>query len=554
MPHLKDEETPETQAAIVTLERRADECYELLRLLKRPRNVAMWALLTAMARELEIIQQKYGSASSKHRDARINIERHMCGFHFIALHAKPESKLVPYKFTSQVAEDALFACNICGYYTHYLHMFPLWHKNHERTEFTPDGRLRFFPPHDSTRQRQVIAYQQKHRPEDFVKEQLARNNASTTAKNLLNDLFSQARQNDRLDKDFSYEPSRELVDALRPEYAQRLDHNFRHPADFMLNGYTLGDFKKVYVELLILSAIHEYICYPFDAPGRPIPVSSLVLVKTRSEWVNAFSKTSGVSAGVCEAIVKDLMLRPESKSFTSLCITPFIPLDTSGWTLAVAPQFPLTSAVDENILRQFSYTFPALFSGQNIHKEEAMRELLRSVKQPDWGMQFSVPLPDGTTEIDVVIEDQTSSTVVLGEMKWIRKPYRPLEVLEREAEVSKGIRQLKLIQSYARTKSDDLHRRGKLSRDLKNYKHVYLVLLVRDFWYWIDPNDGIALLDFDEAITQLREGTPLNETMDALLAYEWLPTEDKDFHVKYRPSPVNGVCIESPTFHTGKPE
>jgi len=77
-----------------------------------------------------------------------------------------------------------------------------------------------------------------------------------------------------------------------------------------------------------------------------------------------------------------------------------------------------------------------------------MRELLRSVKQPRWGMEFSIPLPDGSTEIDVVIEDASDSTVVLGEMKWIRKPYRALETLEREAHVSKGISQLKLVQNY----------------------------------------------------------------------------------------------------------
>jgi hypothetical protein len=210
-----------------------------------------------------------------------------------------------------------------------------------------------------------------------------------------------------------------------------LEMNFRHPDSFQLNGYSLAEFKAVYVALLILSAIHEYICYPWDKQGQPIPESSLVMVKSRSEWISRLSRISGVFTANCDRIVRDLTLRPENRSFTSLCITPFVPLDSQDETLAVAPQFPLTSAVDENALRQFSYTYPALFSAENTQKEEGMRSQLKAANQ-GYRIDFSIPLPDGSTEIDAVIEDETTSTVVIGELKWLRKPFKPLEPLERE--------------------------------------------------------------------------------------------------------------------------
>jgi hypothetical protein len=118
----------------------------------------------------------------------------------------------------------------------------------------------------------------------------------------------------------------------------------------------------------------------------------------------------------------------ESPSFISLCITPFVPLDRKGNTLAVAPQFPLASAVDENILRKFSYLYPSLFSAQNTLKEEGMMSLLR-YSNPGHRVDFSIPVPDGSTEIDFLIEDQATSTVVLAELKWLRNPYKPLERL-----------------------------------------------------------------------------------------------------------------------------
>ena len=302
---------------------------------------------------------------------------------------------------------------------------------------------------------------------------------------------------------------------------------------------------------LILSAIHEYICYPWDKQGQPIPESSLVMVKKRFLWISRLSSISEVPRTTCDAIVKDLTLRPENRSFTSLCITPFLPLDSRDETLAVAPQFPLTSAVDENALRQFSYTYPALFSGQNTQKEEGMRNILRSAN-PGYKVDFSIPLPDGSTEIDVLIEDEAASTVVLAELKWLRKPYKPLERMEREKDLEKGISQLELIRAYGRAHPNFLLERGKLSRSLTDYNKVHHILLVRDYWHWVEPEDTIAILDFDEFLAQFRESTSLVDLMTALLSYGWLPIEGQHFYVDYTTTSVNGAMIESPLFHDGK--
>jgi hypothetical protein len=414
----------------------------------------------------------------------------------------------------------------------------------------PDGAVRFHIPRDSARQRQVIAYQQLHRPAEEIRKSPKKQERSPELQHLFNDLFQQARPAG-LQKKFQYEPSIELIEALRPEYRERLDSNFRHPDSFQLNGYSLAEFKAVYVALLILSAIHEYICYPWDKPGQPIPESSLVMVKKRFQWITQLNSISGVPKTTCATIVMDLTLRPEKRSFTSLCITPFVPLDSRDDTLAVAPQFPLTSAVDENALRQFSYTYPALFSGQNTQKEEGMRSLLGSAN-PGYKIDFSIPLPDGTTEIDAIIEDEATSTVVLAEMKWLRKPYKPLERMEREKDLEKGITQLELIRSYGRTHPDFLFERGKLSRSLTDFKEVHHILLVRDYWHWVEPEDSIAILDFDEFMAQFRKSTSLLDLTTTLLSYDWLPVEGESFYVDYTTTSVNGAMIESALFHDGK--
>jgi len=180
-----------------------------------------------------------------------------------------------------------------------------------------------------------------------------------------------------------------------------------------------------------------------------------------------------------------------------------------------------------------------------------MRSLLKSAN-PGYMIDFSIPLPDGTTEIDVLIEDEATSTVVLAEMKWLRKPHKPLERMEREKDLEKGITQLELIRSYGRAHTDFLLERGKLSRRLTDFKEVHHILLVRDYWHWVEPEDSIAILDFDEFLAQFRVSTSLLDLTTTLLSYDWLPVEGESFYVDYTTTSVNGAMIESALFHDGK--
>ena len=551
VPYLKNEATTEIRDAVQAVEDRSDECYRLLRLLNRPRNLAMWSLLTAMASELETFQQKFGANSTRHRIALINLERYICGFHFIALHGRPESNLVTsYTYNGSLVADAMHAHNVSREYTNFLNIFPLWHRNHERIELLPNGAVRFHISRDSARQRQVIAYQQLFRRAEEIGAKPRKTEQLPEVKRLFEELFQQARSRG-LQKKFQYEASPELIEALRPEYQERLDANFRHPDSFQLHSCSLAEFKTVYVALLILCAIHENICYPWKQPGHAIPASSLAMVKQRSCWVRKLSTISKTPLATCAAIIEDLTLKPENRSFTSLCITPFVPLDRKGNTLAVAPQFPLASAVDENILRQFSYLYPSLFSAQNTLKEEGMRSLL-GYSNPGYRIDFSIPIPDGSTEIDFLIEDGATSTVVLAELKWLRKPYKPLERIEREKDLEKGLTQLETIRAYGREHPEFLRERGKLSQNLSDYRAVHHLLLVRDYWRWAEPNDSIAVVDFEEFLRRFRESKALNLLIDGLLRYDWLPIEEHDFHVEFVVSSVNGASIESALFREGR--
>jgi hypothetical protein len=227
------------------------------------------------------------------------------------------------------------------------------------------------------------------------------------------------------------------------------------------------------------------------------------MVKSRRGRTNELSEISELDKALCEKILVDLTLNPSTLKGASMCIHPFVPLD--GLTLAVAPQFPLASAVDDNILRMFSYTFDALFSAQNTEKERTMIERLRPAVSR-FGFEPSVELPDGTTEIDVILVDEASSTLLLAELKWSRKPNRTLECIDREKDIEKGVEQLKLIRSFSRKHPDFLQQRKKLPQSISDYANVHYLLASWDYWHWIEPDDGIAIRRLHRLVGRPEQG------------------------------------------------
>jgi hypothetical protein len=166
----------------------------------------------------------------------------------------------------------------------------------------------------------------------------------------------------------------------------------------------------------------------------------------------------------------------------------------------------------------------------------------------NFSVSRSIELPDKTTDIDLLLSDEASSTVVFAELKWSRKPNRSLEVIDRDKEIAKGRSQLELIRNYARLHPTFLSERGKLPRSLASYANVHYLLIVWDHWYWFDPDDGIAIVNLGVLLPALKKHSNLQKLVTELLEYKWLPVEGRDFRVIYFTSSVNGAAFESATF------
>ena len=278
---------------------------------------------------------------------------------------------------------------------------------------------------------------------------------------------------------------------------------------------------------------------------RSFPFSSAIMIRPHDIWKELISELSGLSRQICSCIIGDLTLAAGKSQ--DLHVSPFVPIGT-GQDLAVAPQFPLHSHMEENILRTCSDLRPAVYQAMSDEKERDMLvELKERLKHRD--IQGPINMPNPTPDIDLLIKDERSSTLLLCELKWSRKPLNSKEIISRDAEVFKGISQLDKIKQYLLNNPEHITHQKKLPKPFPAYQNVYYLLVPRDHWLWIDPTDDTALIEF-EAFAKVMEGDQnLLSAVHLLLTYAWLPVENRDFTVRYERASANGISMESQIFY-----
>ena len=155
------------------------------------------------------------------------------------------------------------------------------------------------------------------------------------------------------------------------------------------------------------------------------------------------------------------------------------------------------------------------------------------------------PIPD----IDLLVTEEMSSTLVIAELKWCRKSLTPKEIPGKDAEVLKGISQLDKIRRFLLDNPSHLMAQGKLFRNVDEYENIYYLLIPRDHWPWFEPRQETAIVEFDAFVKALAGPGDLLSAIRRLLACEWLPVEGRDYSVRYERATANGVSIESQIFY-----
>lgn len=546
MPWLKSEAPRALVALVDRIEAVADANVEQFSLRRFPSNVGTWALLAHGINRIEEAHSAYGANSGHFNASLINVGRILpTAIKWIASSAKSSSSLRKRRWTPGIARAAADTFELAREYEGFQTCMPMWHSDRYFAEVISGSVVRFTAP-ALGKQRQVSAFLKGLRPltGEWKAPQRISHEQTQEIRANFQIVFDQARK--RGPYGFSYLDPWMLWSELLPEYITRVCGITRRPDSLSLGSYTLGDFKNFYASLLAICAAHVHLCFAWGKYQNQYPVESAVMVRSASNWSSTLSALSGLAETLCAAIVSDLTFGRVG-SF-ALHVNPFVELDNSTLKIALAPHFPLHSAPDENILRVCSQLRPTEFDRTSLEKQSEMVSTIRE-REARYSIEDRVPLPKPLPDIDLLAVDESSSTVVIAELKWIRKTLRPQEFKERDREVTKGIAQLKRIRSFLAAHPEHLNSISKLPRSLADYRNIHYLLIARDHWLWIEATDGIAIVEFEAFLRGVCHSASLESGVAAVLSYEWLPVENRDFSVRYETAMVGGVGIQCEVFY-----
>jgi hypothetical protein len=151
--------------AVQAVEDRADECWQDLRILRNPSEVAVWAFLTGGIAVVEREQAARGS-NTPHFDAMLaNLSRNLAiGVKWALRHSQPAGRL-DRSWTHGLSAAVDQAMPVAAGYSHFEVCFQAFHKDRIAVDVLTPTSLRFTTP-GGVRDRQVSAYQKGHRPRE----------------------------------------------------------------------------------------------------------------------------------------------------------------------------------------------------------------------------------------------------------------------------------------------------------------------------------------------------------------------------------------------------
>jgi hypothetical protein len=343
-----------------------------------------------------------------------------------------------------------------------------------------------------------------------------------------------------------YPDDSELLSVLRDIQYNKLQRVFRRTSTFDLGGYDLRNFRHCFAVLQSVCAVHEYICDYWQKKCGRYPFESAVMNKSASEWIRLISELGGLNENQVRLMLSDLTfgtIRP-----LDIYIQPFVP-SRDAERLFLIPHVIMNSRPEENILRVCSYARPDCYRPIANAKEEEMRENIKANRPERYTVFGPLKLPDAKLpDIDVIIRDSASRQLLIGELKWLRKPTRVIDHRDRDTELEEGFEQLRAIRKFLEGRPTYLRERGVTERGETDVKLSFAVI-ARDHLCYSPQADDLWLTEFDALIWAFSNSDNLTDCISKLQSFEWLPVEGTDFIVRFEPSTLAGETIECEVFH-----
>lgn len=314
---------------------------------------------------------------------------------------------------------------------------------------------------------------------------------------------------------------------------------FEMPDEFVIGKYTMSQITEVWYKV-----IREAIIFSDENRIKLSEMSAdniSLLSLCRLNWEKWNFQV--VDKETTKAILDELTFKIAKGKYTSLSNQPLLELPDGD--KMISPKFILNYAHERNILTTLYRKYPN--SSDEVKEGLFINDLSEVIKGYTSLEEASdINLPD--TNVDYLLYDHRTSTLVAFELKWLTEPSTPVEIDNKDKEIEKAI-QTQLVNYENGIKADISGFMVKaFKRDLK-VKKLFLFVLTRGTIGSgkVKRSENYKVINFRMLKKALHDyKADLQNAAEALKNEEYYPKEgihfSSDFPLSYKVGEVNVIC------------
>ena len=232
----------------------------------------------------------------------------------------------------------------------------------------------------------------------------------------------------------------------------QFDLNRELPGDWIIDKYTLDEYCEVWATLATWMMIHTLSCMFSGLPGAGL--ADVVVMRSLEEIADFIMSKTGFSQPVIQKIISILVFDWKLKN-NDVIYQPIIQLTSTQY--ALSPHLFLNSNPERNLISIIQkYQNKTEYSVLTNKRESLMAEqIVSGVNHSEWYIKESVNLPSTLPDIDLLLYDPESNSILLCELKWLNSPDSTSEVYARQDDIDKGVRQSEATLQYVKENPKD---------------------------------------------------------------------------------------------------
>jgi archaellum component FlaC len=152
------------------------------------------------------------------------------------------------------------------------------------------------------------------------------------------------------------------------------------------------------------------------------------------------------------------------------------------------------------------------------------------------------------TDIDMVILEKTTASLILLQLKWPIRPKSTLDLFNKDKEIENGIEQASKAYEYV-SNNLDIFMKNQFSdeKDINIQKINSLVVVRDNIGTSAIYGKNIPVVDYDYFISQISNlDRAIIKIVENAIGHPYLPKKDKDFKVVRRKIQIANYLLEFP--------